>query len=273
MTYTYHPRSTWVDPARPVTGPALPWATIDTIAPHYTAAVDLIDGDLGEFVEDLPAYFRAIQRDYLLNRPTYRDGVLISTGYSIGYNFGIDWLGGVWQLRGWDIKCAANAGNNDHVVAVLFLVDGADHPTPEAWSAFRDLNREARQRAERKLKVIDHGRLPNAATACAGAGIRADVDAGLGDDEYAPPTPPTPELPPTGQPTTNEGESMFTGFYQNKASGAIFAAYSGGYKTWIPDVATFNVMTYLAGAAGKPTKLTVLTDAAVVRALGPIVGP
>lgn len=184
MQPTVWPRSAWVDPLYPVTGPALPWTKIDTIAPHYTAAVNLIDGDLGEFQYNIPPYLRAIQRDYLNRDPV---------GYSIGYNWAIDWLGGIWECRGWNIKSAAQGFPlNDNVVAVLLLVDGNDAPTLEAQASFRFLNSQARSFTHKKLIVMDHGRLPGAATACAGAGIRATVDAGFLDDEYSP-FPPPPE--------------------------------------------------------------------------------
>jgi hypothetical protein len=130
---TFHDWDAWVDPRYPVTGPRADWTRIDTAVPHYTAAVNLIDGDPGEYVYNIPPYLRAIHLDYLTHRPQ-PDG---SSGYSIGYNFAVDWLGGIWRLRGWDIRCAANKGHNDHAYAILCLVDGADPVTNEAAAAIR----------------------------------------------------------------------------------------------------------------------------------------
>jgi hypothetical protein len=202
-TPTYHPRSVWEDPARPVTGPAWVPRLVDMIVPHYTAAIDLIDGDLGEFIDDLPAYLRAIQRDYVVTR-----------GYSVGYWWAIDWLGGIWQLRGFDpytglggFKSAANAGHNDHTGPILFLVDGDDEPTGEAMRAARWLNACTRRHPYRgrrtQLAVVDHGRLPippGNPTACAGKGIRRVVDKGFLSDEFQ--TFPTQPQETTDMPTT-----------------------------------------------------------------------
>ena len=104
----------------------MPWPQIDTVVIHYTAADDLIDGDVGEDWAGIPAYLRAIQSSYLNRQPT---------GYSVGYNWAVDQRGEVWELRGSDVKCAANRDHNDHCVAVLVLVDGDDQATPPAAAA------------------------------------------------------------------------------------------------------------------------------------------
>lgn len=130
---TFHRREAWQDPKMPVVGPSPTMDQWDTFPLHYTAADNLIDGDPGEHAEDLPAYLRAIQRDYTLNR-----------GYSIGYGFAVDWLGGVWELRGYDIRNAANRGWNHRTGPVLCLVDGDDPLTPEALWSVRALHRGRR---------------------------------------------------------------------------------------------------------------------------------
>lgn len=197
---SYHPRSHWVDTALPVTGPSWVPRLIDMMVAHYTAAADLPDGDADEHQtdRDIAPYLRRIQADYVNSR-----------GYSIGYWYAIDWLGGIWQLRGFDLrddtgglKSAANAGHNEHTAPVLFLVDGNDAPTLEARAAFRYLNRRTQHHPYRgrrtQLAVIDHGRLPippGNPTACAGTGIRRTIDAGelAADYRTNPPNPnPTP---------------------------------------------------------------------------------
>lgn len=213
-TPTIHERSAWEDPKLPVTGGSpFPFTALDTIVPHYTADDNLIDGDPGEHANQLDDYLRAIQASYERTR-----------GYSIGYSFAIDWLGGIWELRGFDWRPAANLDHNHHTLPVLFLVDGADHATAEAWQTFRWLNAHARSRPERrrttKLFVIGHGQLqkPNHPTGCPGIGIRLDIAAGLGDDEYEPPKPPKPEPPkPTPEPPlppdTGEDDDMATNLH------------------------------------------------------------
>ena len=162
---TFHRREVWQNPALPVSGPPMMWTRIDTTPLHYTAADDLIDGDPGEHAEDLPAYLRAIQRDYKRR------------GYSVGYNFAVDWLGGVWELRGFDFKCAANRGWNGRTVAVLCLVDGADPLTAEALEAVRKIIAETDRRAGRVTNVVPHSAI--GATQCCGDGIRGQISAGL----------------------------------------------------------------------------------------------
>jgi len=161
---TYHPREVWQSPSQPVKGPAFDWSKIDTLPLHYTAADDLIDGDPGESADDLPGYLRAIQNHYLTKR-----------GYSVGYNFAVDWLGGVWEIRGFDYKCAANRGWNERAVAVLCLVDGADPLTAEAVKSVRKILAETNRRAGRSLTVRPHSEIGS--TACPGDGIRRQIKA------------------------------------------------------------------------------------------------
>lgn len=191
---TIHPRSAWESAAYPVHGGALfPWSRVTHQAVHYTADDDLIDGDPGEHAEDLPGYIRAIQRDYVTHR-----------GYSVGYNWAVDWLGGIWTLRGWDFQCAANLGANAYTFAVLMLVDGADPATPEATRAARWLGQEFRRRTGRTPIVQGHNELDGRATptGCPGAGILAQLHAGPNGGEFSPdwldvePLPPIIPLPP-----------------------------------------------------------------------------
>jgi hypothetical protein len=179
---TVHARSVWMDPRYPVTGPRAPWPFIDTGVIHYTAADDLIDGDPGEHAENLPAYIRAMQRAYIDSR-----------GYSLGYWWAVDWLGGVWQIRGWDIKSAANAAHNEHTGPILVLVDGNDPATREATRSIRALIAEGQRRAGRAWAIKGHGQLRRetglgTATACCGIGLQAQINAG----EFSPTTDPAP---------------------------------------------------------------------------------
>ncbi len=192
----WHPRADWVT-TEPVTGPPLPWPQIDGIVIHYTAAPNLIDGDAGESWSQMPAYLRAIHHDYLTNRKP--------SGYSIGYNLGVDQRGEAWELRGWDIKSAATLGHNDHLVAILVLVDGADPASPAAVATIRELVAGAERRAGRQLTIRGHR--DYAATACPGAGIYAQIAEGLFSPRYATPVPPPPiELPDPAPSTPTEDD-------------------------------------------------------------------
>lgn len=191
MIIFQHGRADWVDPRYPVNGPAFNWATIEWVVLHYTAAINLIDGDLGEFKEQLPAYLRAIHRDYLNRQPN---------GYSIGYNAAVDWLGGTWELRGDTFKCAANANpskpgdENAKTFAILMLVDGQDGATPLAAAAVRGLVAQVREQAPKAVVVLGHRDV--AATQCPGTGVYAQIKAGVFEPDVVIPPPPVPEPPP-----------------------------------------------------------------------------
>jgi hypothetical protein len=178
----YHARSTWVHPAPPITGPAMRLENVDTVAIHYPAG-NTPDGDPTDRLE-VDAYLRSIQLDYTKNR-----------GYSIGYNFAFDWRGDVWQLRGWDLACAANKGHNAHTVAFLMLVDQDQPATVAQLEAARGYVAELGRRTGRPIVVTGHGQLAGAATACPGAGLREQIAAGLFN--------PQPTNPPTEAPDMN----------------------------------------------------------------------
>jgi hypothetical protein len=193
MRYT-HTRSDWVDPRFPVSGPAFKWSTIEWVVIHYTAAINLIDGDPGENWSNIPAYLRAIHRDYLNRKPS---------GYSIGYNAAVDQRGESWELRGDTYKCAANANpdvpgdENAKSFAILMLVDGQDPATHEAVVTVRDLVAQVRQQRP-DTKVVGHRDVD--ATTCPGAGLYAQVTAGT-FEPIAPSPTPTPPPVPTPTPT------------------------------------------------------------------------
>lgn len=178
---TFHARESWQDPRFPVFGPASNMAAVDTAVIHYTAADDLIDGDPGEHASGLPAYLRAMQYSYVTRR-----------GYSLGYMFAVDWLGGVWQIRGWEFKSAANKGHNEHTLPILMLVDGADRATDAALHAARCIIREGERLASRSMAVTGHGQLSGAATACPGVGLRTQIAAGLFSPSLIIDNPPEP---------------------------------------------------------------------------------
>lgn len=191
---TLHARSVWADPKVPVIGSrSFPWATIVNAGIHYTSDDDLIDGDPGEHASGLPQYLRNIQGSYVRTRR-----------YSIGYSWAVDWLGGVWELRGWTYQPAAHAGANDTAFAVLMLVDGADPATAEALASARAIAREFERRAGRALAgIYGHNELPGRTTptGCCGAGLYRQLKAvpglhgGLFSPRYQPPAPAIPNDP------------------------------------------------------------------------------
>lgn len=154
---TFHSRASWQNPKQPVTGPNVTPHTVDTYAMHYTAANNIPD--------NLAGYLRNLQTSYLNGR-----------GYSLGYNFAVDQNGGVWEIRGFDIRSAANLGWNNRTIAILCLVDGQDPMTIAAVQSANAIYAEANRRF-RPLTLKAHRDI--GATACPGIGINAQIRAGV----------------------------------------------------------------------------------------------
>jgi len=254
--------------------PALPWNAIDRMVAHYTAAKNVPDGDPGEDLTQFRDYLRAIERDYLANRvsePGYTrvtDGKHFP-GYHTGYNFGIDWMGGVWEIRGFDYISAATNNHNGHTIAVLFLVDSADAANANMWASARAIGREAAKRTPLTInpQYIDHGTLTivsgtGTPTACAGAGIRAQCSQPIGniwsDSQLPdpPPTPaptpdPTPLPPPVIHPTT--GAKMLYCYLDS--NGTIWVG-NGVHRRALASMGVFSNYVLLSVTGGGPKLVT-----------------
>lgn len=181
---TVHSREEWVEDCYPITGPAQNWTLITQPVAHYSAAVRTPDGDLGEFDYQIAPWLRAVNRDYWKNRKGFGLATCAGflPGYAVGYLFAVDWLGGAWELRGFDIRAASNAPSNEWTFPILFITDGIEPASSLAWQTARALGREARRRSGRADFVnsyLPHGRVPGSATACCGAGIIGQIDAGI----------------------------------------------------------------------------------------------
>jgi hypothetical protein len=189
---TVHPREAVATSCYPILGPPLDISRVWTPLAHYTAAIDLPDGDLDEFDYQIIPYLRAVNRDYW----DHRVGTGITTcgthkpGYAIGYSFAVDWLGGATELRGFDILPAATTNHNTYTLPVLFLTDIADGASDLALATARAIWREARRRSGNALfldRPKGHREVCNGCTACPGDPLMAQRDAGLMDLDYAPP--------------------------------------------------------------------------------------
>jgi hypothetical protein len=187
---TFHPRAVWVEPCFPVSGRAQAPLADDIYQPiaHYSAAANTPDGDIGEFDYQIIPWLRSVNRDYWINRTNTTTTTIcgrVLPGYSIGYLFAIDWLGGVWELRGFDYMPAANAPHNHYTAPLLFITDGATPATDLAWESARAVWREFRRRSGRadfRNRPLGHGEI--AATSCPGSGLLSQLHAGLGDLDY-----------------------------------------------------------------------------------------
>lgn len=187
-------RAEWQDPKEPIAGPPLIPSKVTRIVNHYTAAENLIDGDIGEDWTKLPAYLRQMQHAYLTDP---------KRGYSLGYNWGFDQRGGIWQIRGWDIHNAANKGRNapkinmnDTSISFLLLVDGDDEASSAMVTSVQHMFKEAETLTGNVLIIDGHRDVD--ATHCPGDGVYGQILIGA----FYPldtPTPTPPVIPPTGK--------------------------------------------------------------------------
>jgi len=254
---TYHPRSEWEDRRYPIdatyrfklddkgkpipgtgfmlsagTAPKLRWSDIVGCAVHYTADDDLIDGDPGEWAYQLPGYMRSMQLSYALHR-----------AYSLGYNWAVDWLGGIWEIRGFDLKTAAHAPWNEEYVAVLVLVDGSDTTTPLADHSIRWIMDQCALRSQKfnYNNIVGHKDL--AATACPGDGAYRKVQEGVYWPSYVPPGAATdPSLPPQGD---NDVAMLIQPTDAGNAIDPARFAVNGTLIEWIDTEAMVNSMVLI----------------------------
>lgn len=76
------------------------------------------------------------------------------------------------------------------------------------------------------------------------------------------------QIAPTLPPPTPGGHSVFLKLIRLDGAPAVYAQYSGGYKTWIPDEATLGVFASLSGRG-----VEVVSSRPLFRSTGPILGP
>lgn len=156
----YKPRTAWQKPNQPVTGPSnVPFGQLKDVVYHYPGA-----GPSAAPWNFPVARLQAMQADYVSNR-----------GYSLGYNWGIDLEGVIWEIRGFDIKCAATKGYNDFCVAIQFMLPGTQGANTKQLAAAVELHKEIERRAGHPLGVAGHFQRGTTATPCPGAGVIAQL--------------------------------------------------------------------------------------------------
>jgi hypothetical protein len=190
---SYHPRSEWETAQQPVTGPAISWPSIVRIVIHYPGA-DFADLDFNNDGQvngaDSIQVLRQMQNQYL-HKPK---------PYSLGYNWMVDTLGEVWEIRGFDIKCAANEEVNASSVAILLLVDDQGAANPAQIDATRWLVGQIRGRKP-AVPIVTHASVAtnSSHTPCPGAGITPQVHAGVFEPQHPVIIDPPVIIPPTSE--------------------------------------------------------------------------
>lgn len=189
-----HRRTEWQTAAEPVTGPPFVWRKLQRIVLHWNG------GDL-DWPYDTAQVLRNMQHASL-SKPK---------PYSSGYNDAIDHPGESWEVRGEDIKCAANVEVNETSYAILILSDAVDDDANHADNAANDAQIEAvrervaavRARAGWKVPIVGHFDVAHNSThtQCPGVAIREQIAAGVFEPvEHEQPNHPDPidPTPPAG---------------------------------------------------------------------------
>ena len=262
-------RNVWVDPAMPVVGPAFDLSQVEFIVVHYGA----VPWD-EERLANSPQYWLDTHAYYTNSR-----------GYSIGYNVGVGRDGTIWELRGFDIRNAANgslspnskyhavlAPNPNYRSISLHLIlplDGSYQP--KQLDGAREAVRLIRERVGRKLTVIPHSDVVE--TSCPSDLWRRLIAEGALEPTVPPPPPPPPPVPPV--PGANVTDQIITyATCPTSKSPAVFLAMKGGYKIWFKDQAAWTAHKQLvkdAGLTAIPYRSNYSPDQ--FRALGPVLGP
>jgi hypothetical protein len=201
MPPSIRPRTDWEDPKWPVTGPEASAWLVEAIVVHYPGvASKLPTTDAGVI-----ARLRNEQRSTLDRKPD---------GYSLGYNWEIDTRGVVWEVRGADIRCAANGSStwNLRTVAVQLQTDGDKDCTDAQVDAMRELVAWLRTVYARPLPLVGHRQVrgmkwpllnpgPNWGTSCPGPALA--VRLATHSFEPLPAPPPKPQFPAFPPPKPN----------------------------------------------------------------------
>lgn len=159
------------------------WSKNPTGITIHWQGSDLDDDTVEDSIETL----NAILRDHLsrINQKTKRKEYA-----TIAYNYAIDRLGNVFELRGRALQSGAQYPGNDDDIAVVFLVDKDEELSNEARESFSALKSDLAKTGVGDL-IHTHG--PDwTNTDCPGDKIRAWVD---GVTPTTPPPPTTPTAP------------------------------------------------------------------------------
>lgn len=188
-------RLAWQSNNYPVKGDSFEWWDVDLAVVHYAGVTNTPDGDPTDGTVE--SWLRNTQSYYARQR-----------GYSIGYNFAVDWRGWSWELRGEDFECAANKYVNSRSIAFILITDGQDRATPAAVAELNRLLRLANEHAPRGVRVLGHWQttvLPYRAsstpnTSCPGLGIKEQLRSGEIGLQAAPAPAPAPAPTPAPAP-------------------------------------------------------------------------
>lgn len=215
-----HYRQEWELDGQRVSGPPFDWSKVDRIVIHYPGA-DWRDMDFDKNgVEDW--------RDSITRLRNEQSYYLAQRGYSIGYNAMVDIWGHTWELRGDTFRCAANRGWNERSFAIQLCVDEQNPATPEQVDGCRRLIRQVRV-VRPDAKIVSHAELAvgGTNTICPGAGIKAQLAAGMFEVDASVVEPPVVFPPVVDPPFVGEVVDVIVLDYQPGRPGWIRFVWDG----------------------------------------------
>lgn len=173
-----HTRGSWQSSDCPVTGPASTPDEWSYVTLHWPG---------GKCGSDAPAVLRSMQASWVSSK-----------GYSLGYNFAVWPDGSAWEIRGWDIRCAANGDqsvNRPGVAILLAVPDMNTSPSSAMTAAVTDVVELTRGRVSQGLGINGHRDVRPEPTQCPGDVIYGMIYAGRFEPSPVP-------GPPVGGETT-----------------------------------------------------------------------
>lgn len=261
-------RDVWVPPGMPVVGPTFDLSQVQFIVVHY-GAVPWSEERLANATQ----YWRDTHAYYTNSR-----------GYSIGYNIGCARDGTLWELRGFDIRNAANGSLSPNskyhdVLApnpnyksislhVILPMDGSYQP--KQLDGARQAVQLIRERVGRYLPVIPHSDVVE--TSCPSDLWRRLIAEGA-LEPVTPPTPPPPPPPPPLPGANVMDQIICYGTAPTSQNPAVYLLMKGGYKIWMPTPEVWNAHKQLVRDANLPAFKYRNFNADQFRAFGPVFGP
>jgi hypothetical protein len=115
MKYAFHKRSEWLPfSSFGMSGPSQDQSAVRQITIHYNGGNSDLDGPDNVFQDkDYARVLAAMNDDYWTNPDRL---------YALGYNFGCAPDGDLWEIRGFDIRCAANGCQPVNVPAIAVQI-------------------------------------------------------------------------------------------------------------------------------------------------------
>lgn len=207
MTVDVRRRSDWLGSARWLgSGSKMAKAAVTDLVVHYPGHDNLPSSQAA-----VPARLRS-EQDYYLRK---------KSPYDLGYNWIIDPWGGVWEVRGWEFRNAANGSTrpsnwNAVSVSVQFQTRLDGRPTTAQLDAFVWLYNEAIRVFGRRLNVYGHGEGRSrgfsdaTVTSCPGPVlVKACIDAVMSGGGSKPAPAPQPKPTPKPEPPTSDAVLLY----------------------------------------------------------------